>query len=100
MSKSQVVFSFDGSDIIKPTLYAPAKGGNAFIWINQRDVTVTKCDTTRIKTTVVPDHVGSTLGISVVANDSETARKDTIEVKIRQVVVNLIINQAGKAAEE
>ena len=93
-------FTFDGSDVIKPTLNAPAKGGNAFIWINQRDVTVTKCDTTRIKTTVVPDHVGSTLGISVVANDSETARKDTIEVKIRQVVVNLIINQAGKAAEE
>ena len=100
LEKADEGFTFDGFDIEKPTLYAPAEGGNAFIWINQQDVTVTKCDTTRIKTTVVPDHVGSTLGISVVANDSETARNDTIEVKIRQVVVNLVINQAGKAAGE
>ena len=92
-------FTFDDSDIYKLILGAPAKGGNASIWINQKDVEITKCDTSRIKAVVIPDHVGSTLSLIIGANDLETARKDTVGLKVRQFSVLLEINQEGKAAD-
>lgn len=99
MESSDDGFELDDSDLASLTLIAPAQGGNASIWINQADVEVTKCDTTRIKAAIIPDHVGSTLSLSIGANDLETARKDTVELKVRQFSVLLEINQAGKAAD-
>ena len=99
MDNSDGEFTFDDSDIYKLILGAPAQGGNASIWINQKDVEITKCDTARIKAAVVPDHVGSTLSLFIGANDMETARKDTVGLKVRQFSVLLEINQAGKAAD-
>lgn len=88
-------FTFDDSDPRNLILNAPAGGGNAFIWINQKDVTIGDYDTTRIKAAIVPDSIGSTLDISVGENDSETARKDTVALRVRQIMVNLIIDQTG-----
>lgn len=99
MESSDDGFTLDDSDIYKLILGAPAKGGNASIWINQKDVEITKFDTTRIKAVLIPDHVGSTLALSIGANDLETARKDTVGLKVRQFSVLLEINQAGKAAD-
>lgn len=92
-------FELDDSDLASLTLSAPAQGGNASIWINQKDVEITKCDTTRIKAAVIPDHIGSTLALSIGANDLETARKDTVEFMVRQFIVLLEIKQAGKIPE-
>ena len=89
-------FELDDSDIYTLNLRAPAQGGNTSIWINQKDVEITKCDSTRIRAAVIPDHVGSTLSLSIGANDLETARKDTVELMVRKLIVLLEINQEGK----
>lgn len=99
LDSSDEDFKFDDSVLNKLTLDAPAKGGNASIWINQKDVEITKCDTTRIKAIIIPDSIGSTLSLSVGANELETARKDTVEFRVRQTMVTLEINQAGKTTE-
>lgn len=100
MDSSDEGFIFNDPADDRLILSVPAQGGNASIWINQKDVEITKCDTTRIKAAIIPDHVGSTLSLSIGANDLETARKDTVGLKVRQFSVLLEINQAGKATGE
>ena len=108
-------FSLVQTDVDRLTLYAPAEGGDAVIWINTgREVVKESPDLEWFKSELVPGSFYNELKIHVEANDSESRRATVIEtddsgkivkderikVSIGTIVAAITIIQAGKAAEE
>ena len=108
-------FSLEQTDVDRLTLYAPAEGGDAVIWINTgREVVKESPDLEWFKSELVPGSFYNELKIHVEANDSESRRATVIEtddsgkivkderikVSIGTIVAAITIIQAGKAAEE
>ena len=92
-------FLFEYTELHKLTLIAPAKGGNASIWINTTDVEIPKADSTWYNASVVPEGDFSKLSFDVGANELETTRTDTLNFRINKIAVSMEIKQKGKASE-
>lgn len=121
-SEADKSVSFDGDDLTdgfslvqnyddRLTLYAPAEGGDAVIWINtSRDVTKEDHDLDWFKSELVPSSFYNELKIHVEANDSESRRATVVEtddngkiikderikVSIGTIMAAITIIQAGK----